>query len=311
MSLLLATDFAPDVLQAWADELSEALRGETVLTQRSPTHDASIEMALVANPAPGALRDLPRLGFIQSMWAGVDRLLRDDTIPIELPLARMVDPAMSAAMAETALWAVLSLQRDHFAYAAQQRAGVWRVLPQRRADELRVAVLGLGEMGRTVAQRLVANGYTVLGWSRREAALPGVASFTRDAALPAVLGHADIVINLLPLTARTHSIFNAQAFAQMKPGASFINLARGQHVVDVDLLGALNRNHLHHAVLDVFQSEPLPATHAFWSHPKVTVLPHAAAQTDLRSATRVAVANLQAWREGRPVAHLVDRARGY
>jgi len=311
VSLLLATDFAPDVLQRWADELSESLRGEKVLTQRSPAHDASIEMALVANPAPGALRDLPRLGFIQSMWAGVDRLLRDDTIPIELPLARMVDPAMSAAMAETALWAVLSLQRDHFAYAAQQRAGVWRVLPQRRADDLHVAVLGLGEMGRTVAQRLVANGYTVLGWSRREAVLPGVASFTRDAALPAVLGHADIVINLLPLTARTHSLFNAQVFSQMKPGASFVNLARGQHVVDVDLLGALNRNHLHHAVLDVFQSEPLPATHAFWSHPKVTVLPHAAAQTDLRSATAVAVANLQAWREGRPVAHLVDRARGY
>jgi glyoxylate/hydroxypyruvate reductase A len=311
MSLLLATDFAPDMLQAWADTLSEALRGETVLTQRSPTHDDGIEMALVANPPPGALQGLPRLGFIQSMWAGVDKLLRDDTIPRELPLARMVDPAMSATMAETALWAVLSLQRDHFAYAAQQRAGVWQALPQRRADDLRVAVLGLGEMGRAVAQRLVANGYTVLGWSRREASLPGVTSFTRDTALPAVLGEADIVINLLPLTARTHSLFNAQAFSQMKPGASFVNLARGQHVVDADLLGALNRKHLQHAVLDVFHSEPLVATHAFWSHPQVTVLPHAAAQTDLRSATAVAVANLQAWREGRPVANLVDRARGY
>lgn len=311
MSLLLATDFAPDELQRWADELSESLRGETVLTQRSAAHDASIEMALVANPPPGALQGLPRLGFIQSMWAGVDKLLRDDTVPRDLPLARMVDPAMSAAMAETALWAVLSLHRDHFAYAAQQRSGVWRALPQRRADELRVAVLGLGEMGRSVAQRLVANGYTVLGWSRREASLPGVASFTRDATLPAVLGHADIVINLLPLTARTHSLFNAQAFSHMKAGASFVNLARGQQVVDADLLGALNRGHLQHAVLDVFQTEPLPTDHAFWSHPQVTVLPHAAAQTDLRSATRVAVANLQAWREGRPVAHLVDRARGY
>ncbi len=311
MSLLLVTDFALDALRRWADQLREALPRETVLTQRSPAHDDSIEAAFISNPAPGALQGLPHLRFIQSMWAGVDKLLRDDTIPSQLLLARMVDPAMSTAMAETALWAVLSLQRDHYAYAAQHRAGDWRPLPQRRAEDMRVAVLGMGEMGRAVAQRLAANGYPVDGWSRREVALPGVETFTRDAALPLLLGRADVVINLLPLTARTHSLFNAQAFSQMKPGAAFVNLARGQHVVEVDLLGALNRGHLRHAVLDVFLQEPLPTGHAFWSHPKVTLLPHAAAQTDLRSATQIAVANLLAWRGGRPVAHQVDRGRGY
>ncbi|MEO8154090.1 MAG: glyoxylate/hydroxypyruvate reductase A [Rhizobacter sp.] len=311
MSLLLATDFAPAALQEWATLLREALPDETVLTQRSPAQDADIDAALVANPSAGALQGLPRLRFVQSMWAGVDRLLRDHTIPNDVQLARMVDPAMSTAMAETALWAVLSLHRDHFVYAAQQRAGEWHSLPQRRADEVTVAVLGLGEMGRAVALRLVNNGYPVLGWSRRDAALPGVVGFTRDAALPDVLGQADVVINLLPLTARTHSLFAAQAFAQMKRGASFINLARGQHVVDADLLAALNRGHLRHAVLDVFHNEPLPANHAFWKHPHVTMLPHAAAQTNLRSATRVAVTNLIVWRNGRQVANLVDRARGY
>jgi glyoxylate/hydroxypyruvate reductase A len=311
MSLLLATDFASDALQAWADQLREALPGETVLTHRSPEQDGHIEMALVANPAPGALQGLPRLRFIQSMWAGVDKLLRDDTIPSDLLLARMVDPAMSTAMAETALWAVLSLHRDHFAYAAQQRMGEWRSLPQRRANEVQVAVLGLGEMGRAVALRLVANGYPVSGWNRHGAALPGVNSFTRDAALPVVLKQADIVVNLLPLTARTHSLFNAETFARMKKGAGFVNLARGQHVVEADLLAALNSGHLRHAVLDVFRTEPLPTGHALWSHPQVTVLPHAAAQTDLRSATAVAVANLKAWREGRSVVNLVNRARGY
>ena len=311
MSLLLATDFAPDALQAWADQLREALPGETVLTQRSPEHDGSVEMVLVANPAPGALQGLPRLKFIQSMWAGVDKLLRDDTIPSGLLLARMVDPAMNTAMAETALWAVLSLHRDHFTYAAQQRAGEWRSLDQRRADEVRVAVLGLGEMGRTVALRLAANGYPVSGWSQRETALPGVESFAGDATLPTVLEQADIVINLLPLTPRTHSLFNADTFSRMKKGASFVNLARGQHVVEADLLAALDSGQLHHAVLDVFSTEPLPAGHTLWIHPQATVLPHAAAQTDLRSATAVAVANLKAWREGRPVANLVNRERGY
>ncbi|HET7794365.1 MAG TPA: glyoxylate/hydroxypyruvate reductase A, partial [Rhizobacter sp.] len=288
MSLLLATDFTPEELEAWAAELREALPGETVLTQRSPEQDEQVTVALVSNPAPGALQGLPRLQFIQSMWAGADRLLRDDTIPSEVLLARMVDPAMSTAMAETALWAVLSLHREHFRYAAQQRSGEWRSLPQRRADEVRVVVLGLGEMGRTVALRLAGNGYVVEGWSRREAKLPGVETHIRDAALPGMLGRADIVINLLPLTARTNSLFNEKTFSQMKACSSFVNLARGQHVVDADLLAALDRGHLRHAVLDVFHTEPLPPQHAFWKHPQVTLLPHAAAQTDLRSATRVA-----------------------
>ncbi|MBX3621433.1 MAG: glyoxylate/hydroxypyruvate reductase A [Rhizobacter sp.] len=311
MSLLLATDFAPEALQHWAAQVREALPGLTVHTERSPAVDGDIAMALVANPAPGALKDLPRLRFVQSMWAGVDRLLRDDTIPPELLLARMVDPALSAAMAETALWAVLSLHRGMYRYAEQQRRRVWQALPQRRADEVQVAVLGLGEMGRSVATRLAANGYAVSGWSRRGAPLDGVATHARDTALPLVLGQAEVVINLLPLTARTHSLFNARTFAQMRTGAAFVNLARGQHVVDADLLAALDRGQLSHAVLDVFHTEPLPADHAYWSHPQVTLLPHAAALTDLRSATAVAAANINAWREGRPVSHLVDRARGY
>lgn len=311
MSLLLATDFSPDALQRWAEQVREALPGMTVITARSAADDPEIEMALVSNPAPGVLKDLPRLRFVQSMWAGVDKLLRDPSIPPELTLARMVDPAMSQAMAETALWAVLSLHRGYHRYAEQQRSRLWQPLPQRRADELRVAVLGLGEMGRAVALRLVHGGYRVSGWSRSAPELPGVECHQRDAALPPLLGEADIVVNLLPLTARTHSLFNARTFSQMKPGAGFVNLARGQHVVEGDLLAALDKGQVGHAVLDVFQTEPLPTGHAFWSHPRVTLLPHAAAQTDLRSATAVAVANLKAWRDGRPVANRVDRARGY
>jgi glyoxylate/hydroxypyruvate reductase len=311
MSLLLATDFAPEALQRWAEQVREGLPGIDVVTARSPADDPEIEMALVANPTPGALKDLPRLRFAQSMWAGVDKLLRDPTIPPDLLLARMVDPAMNQAMAETAQWAVLTLHRGFHRYAEQQRSRLWQPLPQRRADELQVAVLGLGEMGRAVALRLVAGGYRVSGWSRTAATLPGVACHQRDAALPLVLGEADIVVNLLPLTARTHSLFNARTFAQMKPGASFVNLARGQHVVEGDLLTALDKGQVGHAVLDVFQTEPLPTGHVFWSHPRVTLLPHAAAQTDLRSATAVAIGNLNAWREGRPIANLVDRARGY
>lgn len=311
MSLLLATDFAPDTLSAWAEQLRAALPGVPVLTERSAATDGEVTMALVANPPAGALSGLPRLGFIQSMWAGVDKLLRDDTLPAEVPLARMVDPAMSAAMAETALWAVLNLHRDYFRYAEQQRAGVWQQLPQRRAGEVHVAVLGLGEMGRAVALRLAGNGYFVSGWSRRQRVMVGVDTCYGDAALADLLRIADVVINLLPLTVRTHSLFDERRFSQMKRGAGFVNLARGQHMVEAALLAALDNGRIGRAVLDVFHTEPLPPNHRFWVHPQVTLLPHAAALTDLTSATGIAVANLQAFLEGRPVSHLVDRTKGY
>jgi glyoxylate/hydroxypyruvate reductase len=307
MPILLAIDAEPEERAQWRALLRAELPGETLVDEAS----ADVDIAIVANPPPGALSGLPRLRLIQSLWAGVDRLLADSTIAPDVPLARMVDPAMNVAMAESALWAVLALHRDFFRYTAQQRAADWRVHPQRRADEVRVAVLGLGQMGRTVALRLAANGYPVSGWSLRPAEVPGVRTSAGEAALPATLAQADIVVNVLPLTPATRGLFDAHRLAQMRAGASLVNLARGAHVVEADLLAALERGHLHHAVLDVFAAEPLPPEHPFWRHPQVTVLPHVAAQTDPRSAARVAADNVRAVRQGRAPLHLVDRTRGY
>jgi glyoxylate/hydroxypyruvate reductase A len=276
-------------------------------------HDA-IEVAVVANPAPGALAGLTRLRLVQSLWAGVDKLLADATLPTQVPLARMVDPAMNVAMAETALWAVLSLQRGFFDYAAQQQGAVWRQHGQRRADEVPVLVLGLGQMGSAVAASLAAQGYPVDAWRASATAAPapaGVAAHAGRDALAALLPRAAIVINLLPLTPATRGLLDASFFASMAAGAAIVNLARGAHVVDDDLLAALDSGPLHHAVLDVFDNEPLPGDHRYWSHPHVTVLPHVAALTDARSAAQVVAANLRALREGKPMANLVDRARGY
>jgi glyoxylate/hydroxypyruvate reductase A len=261
---------------------------------------ASIDAAVVANPAPAALAGLPNLRLIQSLWAGVDKLLGDGTVPADVPLARMVDPAMNAAMAETALWAVLGLHRRFFDYAAQQSCAQWVPLPQRHADEVRVLVLGAGQMGSAVAQRLMAQGYRVGTWRARDAAQ-----------LAPLLATAEIVINLLPLTPATRGMLDARCFAALPQGASFVNLARGAHVVEADLLAALDSGHLQRAVLDVFHVEPLPAEHAFWRHPKVTVLPHVAALTDERSAAAIVAANLRALARGEALANLVDRARGY
>jgi glyoxylate/hydroxypyruvate reductase A len=311
MAILVAAEFGSDEWATWWPLLQAALPGEQLVRDRQEVALADIDVAIVANPPPASLRDLPRLRLIQSLWAGVDRLLADATVPPQVPLARMVDPAMNDTMAQTALWAVLSLHRDFFDYAGQQRASVWRQRALRRADEITVGVLGLGEMGRHAAALLSRHGYRVLGWSRSACAIEGVETFAGDIALPQVLSQSQVVINLLPLTPGLRGLFNAERLAQMPRGASLVNLARGAHVVEADLLAALDVGHLHRAVLDVFAVEPLPADHAFWAHPAITVLPHVAAQTDARSAAAIAARNIQALRRGEPLANLVDRTLGY
>lgn len=271
-----------------------------------------VRAAVVARPAAGSLQGYPNLALIQSLWAGVDSLLADPTLPAGVPLARMVDPMMNQAMAETALWAVLSLQRHGFDYLAQQRQALWLQHRQRRADELGVSVLGLGEMGLTVARRLAANGYRVTGWARSARPMPeGVGAVFGQEALGPLLRGSQILINLLPLTLATRELLAAPLFDKLPQGAAIVNLGRGAHLVEADLLAALASGRIGHAVLDVFASEPLPPAHAFWSHPNITVLPHVAAATDARSACAVVAANLAALAAGRSLAHLVDRTLGY
>ena len=300
MNVLLCGEMDDAEWREWQQALSAAMP-EAHWLDLAAAHaaPASVQAAVVANPPPGSLQGLPALGLIQSLWAGVDRLLADPTLPAGVPVARMVDPQMNAAMAETALWAVLSLHRGFFTYAQRQREGLWQLHAQRRADEVRVLVLGQGQMGRAAAARIAPLGYAISTWRRDGTAL-----------LP-LLARADIVINLLPLTAETRGLLDSRFFAALPAKASIVNLGRGGHVVDADLLAALDSGHLQHAVLDVFHTEPLPQHHPYWRHPRVTMLPHAAAGTDARSAAAVAVANLRAWRDGGEVRNRVERTRGY
>ena len=300
MKVLLCGEMGAAEWSAWRAALTQTMPEVHWLDPIAARADAeAVQAAVVANPARGSLQPFPALRLIQSLWAGVDRLLEDPTLPRGVPIARMVDSAMTAAMAETALWAVLSLHRGFFAYAERQRRQVWRVHAQRRAQEISVLILGQGQMGRAAAARISALGYAVQPWRRD------------GAGLPQLLAKADIVVNLLPLTPQTRGQLDARFFAQLPAAASIVNLGRGAHLVDADLLAALESGQLRHAVLDVFHHEPLPADHPFWQHPRVTVLPHAAAQTDPRSAAAVVAANLRALRAGEPLMHLVNPERGY
>ena len=178
---------------------------------------------------------------------------------------------------------------------------------------MNVAVLGFGQMGRAVAAALAQAGYRVAAWTRtpHSAPEPGIVLHAGAAALPTLLAGTQMVINLLPLTETTRGLVNARFLATLPAGASLVNLARGGHVVEADLLAALDAGHLAHAVLDVFSQEPLPPEHRFWLHPRVTVLPHAAASTDPRSAAAVVADNITRLQQGLPLRHLVNTANGY
>jgi glyoxylate/hydroxypyruvate reductase len=300
LNVLLAGRFDPSEREDWWRALTAAAPEFRWRRDDAPLEPGAIDAAVVANPPAGLLATLPNLRFVQSLWAGVDKLLADPTLPAHVPIARMVDPAMNAAMAETALWSALGLHRRYFDYAAQQQQAQWQALPQRRADDVAVLVLGAGQMGGAVATRLTEQGYRVGTWRRRS-----------EMSLIDAVVDQEIVINLLPLTDNTRGLLNAAVFAAMPRGAAIANLARGAHVVDADLLAALDSGHLSRAVLDVFHQEPLPADHPFWRHPRITVLPHVAALTEERSAAQVVADNLRALAHGEPLQHLVDRGMGY
>ncbi len=307
MSIALLTRLPAAEAARWRGLLEEAL-GEAIPAKPDP---ATVDIALVANPPAGSFEALPNLKFIQSLWAGVDSLLADASRPRNVPLARLIDPAMADTMAEAVAAYVLDLHRQGPLYRQQQAKRVWKQHLQPRPAERRIGILGMGAMGQRSAEVLRALGFTVSGWSRTGATVEGVTMQAGDDGLEALLTDTDILVNLLPLTKETRGLLDRLLFGQLPRGASVINFARGGHLVAADLLAALDDGHLDHAVLDVFETEPLPADDPLWRHAKVTLLPHVAASTDPRTAAAFVAANVRAWRAGEPVKGLVAAERGY
>ena len=272
---------------------------------------AAIDYALVWRPPRGELAGYPNLKAIFSIGAGIDHLQSDPELPRNLPVARMLDPALSAGMSEFVVLAVLHHHRAMGEYARQQRERVWQALPQVLAARRRIGLLGLGALGRAAAARLLPFGFPVCGWSRGPRQVAGVTCHHGEAGLHAVLAESDILVCLLPLTAATAGILNAETFARMPRGAALVNVARGGHLVEDALIAALDSGHLCGATLDVFHSEPLPAEHPFWTHPKIVLTPHAAAATLPETAARAVAENIARCEAGEPLRGAVDWDRGY
>lgn len=266
-------------------------------------------VAVVANPDPADLQALPGLVWVQSLWAGVEKLAPH--MPDRVAIVRMTDPQLAATMAEAVLAWTLYLHRDMPAYARQQRERSWLQRDLPLARDRTVGILGLGLMGETAATRLRANGFKVIGWTRSARNVPGVEAFHGESGLTAVLARADILVLLLPLTPDTQGLIGADALARMKRGARLINFGRGALINDAALLAALDSAALDHAVLDVFATEPLPPASPFWTHERVTVLPHVTAPTSVATASKIVADNLRAYLHDGAIPHAIDRRAGY
>lgn len=270
----------------------------------------TVEIAIVANPDPAEVAELPNLKWIHSLWAGVERLVAE-LGPKTPPIVRLIDPELARTMAEAVLAWTYYIHRDMPAYHRQQQNALWQPLPYVKPQDFTVGILGLGVMGMKAAERLKEAGFNVEAWSRSPKRVPGIDTFSGNDGLEALLAASDVVICLVPLTSETRGLIDARHLSLFKPGASIINFARGPVVVSADLIEALDAGKLSHAVLDVFDSEPLPQGSPFWAHPNVTVLPHISGPTDRGTAAAVVAANIRAYRESGKMPVTVDPVLGY
>jgi len=298
--------------QEWLQRFELLLPNEKIkLASEIKSKDRkNCEFAIVLDPDPEIVASFSNLEWIQSLWAGVESLVELAKAQ-EIKLVRMIDPMLADTMAEAVLAWTLYLHRQMPTYATLQKNKTWLQLPYKPAEYCNVGILGLGEMGKTSAQRLLANGFNLLGWSRNKKSLSGIKCFSGDDGLIEMTKKSDILICLLPLTPETKNIINSSLLAQLPRGASVINFARGPHLIVSDLLNALEGNHLYHAVLDVYEQEPLPEDHLLWSHPKITILPHIAATSYPQTAAEIAAQNIIHFRNTGQLKTVVDLSKGY
>ena len=271
------------------------------------TYPAEAEAVIYAPSGPVSdFTPFAQAKIVQSLWAGVERVVGNETLT--QPLCRMVDPGLTQGMVE---WCAGWTLRHHLRMDDYAQDGVWRngqVPPL--AQSRKVTVLGTGILGAAVARALAGLGFDVTGWSASGRAVEGL-TVMDGKSLPQALSRAEILICLLPDTPETRDVLNAQTLALLPQGAVILNPGRGTLINENALLAALDRGQIAHAVLDVFQTEPLPADHPFWAHPRITVTPHIAAETRPETAAQLAAENLRRARDGQPLLHQVDRRKGY
>ena len=292
----------------WIEGLRQALPEAVVEEWRPGAPQA--DHAVVWAPPQAFLDEQPRLQGLFNIGAGVDALLKL-RLPADALVVRLDDAGMSVQMAEFVCHAVIRHFRDLDGYERDAAEAKWSFRRPRSRADFPVGVMGLGVLGRRVAQALAGFEFPVRGWSRSRKEIPGVECFAGEAQMGEFLAGTRVLVNLLPLTPDTENLLDRRTLGQLQEGGYVINVARGAHLVDADLIALLDSSHLAGAALDVFRTEPLPADHPFWRHPKITVTPHTSART-LRDESIAQIARkIRALQRGEPIDGVVDLLKGY
>jgi glyoxylate/hydroxypyruvate reductase A len=300
----------------WRERFTRACPDRAVaLVPDDPIDPTSVRYAAVWKPRPGALGAFPNLQVIFNLGAGVDAVMADKTLP-DVPLVRVAVDDLTQRMTEYVVMHVLMHHRRQDYYAESQRAKVWMPKLQWAAGALRVGIMGMGVLGRDAAEVLARIGFDVAGWSSTVKSVLGITCFAGEAELGAFLARSDVLVCLLPLTPQTRGILNRRTFGALARdgklgGPVIINAGRGGLQVEDDILACLDDGTLLAATLDVFGTEPLPANSPFWSHPKVTLSPHNAADTDPDAISVYVAAQITAFESGEALDNVVDRKAGY
>jgi glyoxylate/hydroxypyruvate reductase len=302
--------------QAWAGHMRKAMPTRSVRVWPDIGTVDDVHYVAAWLPPANVVKSLPNLKVIFSLGAGVDAILSDPSLPQDKPIVRVNDPDLTMRMSEHVVLQVLMHHRQQLRLDANQQNKVWDQFPQHAASALRVGVMGLGVLGADAARKLSVLGFATAGWSRTRKSIDGVECFAGAGELHAFLARTDVLVCLLPATAETDGILNRALFRKLSRSGPFgapvlINAGRGRQQVDDDILAALDAGELHGVSLDVFRKEPLSADSAFWSHPKVILTPHSAADSDPSTICEYVAAQIERFEMDGSLQNLVDRGRGY
>jgi glyoxylate/hydroxypyruvate reductase A len=295
----------------WIAGFKAALPGAEVVIWQDGASVAPCDYAVLWSPTPALLDQLAHVKAIFSTGAGVDALLKFADVLPQVPIIRLGDAGMAIQMAEYVTHAVLRYFRRFDEYQQQARQGTWKQLEQHRKEDFTVGVMGTGVLGMRVLDALAHFGFPLRGWSRSQKHIDGVACFHGAEALDDFLRGTRVLVCMLPLTSETANLLDRARLSLLPQGAYLINVARGAHVAEPDVLTLIRSGHIAGATLDVFRNEPLPGPHPFWDEPRITITPHISALTlPYESGLQIA-GKIEALQRGEAVADVVDRTRGY
>jgi len=309
MSLLL---LAPDRnMETWKEALLEVDPNLDIEIWPEVENKKKVQFIIAWNHPRHVLDSYPNLKAISSLGAGVDHILQDESLPEEVPVCRVVSRSLVRQMKEYVLAGVLNYQRNFFQYINQRIKRAWEPHPNKNVGNFSIGIMGLGQLGQPAAEQLVQLGYDVLGWSRTEKDIEGVETFAGEAALDDFLAETTVLVCMLPLTEETRGILDLDLFKKLSRPAYLINVARGEHLVEEDLIYALDKDWLGGALLDVFSEEPLPDDHPFWNRHNIMITPHVSSLTPPEEVAGQIIDNYKRALSGMELHNKVDRSKGY